>query len=456
MKRLLERMLILCLALALPLTALAETITPEPLPADAPAVTLRVAGGYNNDICDTFQRMNPGITIEFTQDSSYSANEIITALLTRDATYDVMQFNTSGVDVKKVIDQGYALDMSASEKISAYVNSLYPELRDMVSRDGRIYAVPLHLFSNDGGCYPKNFEDLGLEIPTTWQEVAALINAWPDQPDEVRENYEINEWTLDYRDWFLTKATDAYVTHMEAVGEELHFDTPLYRELVGLVDTMTTENDTEEERDVLALMGNGYIEPFQMGYSWDTPMVDLAIDGRVAHTVVVFLAMINPYTEHTEEALRCIEFMIDRIAPATRQTMVDAAYITPMENPDYPRLMAEWEANQARLEKKLEESDEADKADVEQELRRHEDYRAWIENAKWLITEESIPAYAEVFKTLYFPKPSVLMAKDQNDPYGHSIADILQARYLDGQIDMDTYVRELESRIQMVLLERGE
>lgn len=469
MKRLILRMLTLCLALLLPLAALCEEFTPEPipdaleaattpepLPVDGPAVTLRVAGGSSYNVYDAFQQQYPDITIEYTEDNHYTAQEIISALLTRDATYDVMQFNTSGVDVAKIIDQGYAYDMAGSEKISAYVKSLYPELRDLVTRDGRIYAIPLHLFSNDGGYYPQNFKNLGLEVPTTWQELAALINAWPEQPDDVQEDYEINEWTTDYRAWFLRKMTTSYVTHMEATGQELHFDTPLYRELVGLVDTMTTENNTDEERDVYALMGNGYIEPFQMGYTWDTPMVDLAIEGRVAHSVVVFLAMVNPYTQHPEEALRCIEFMIDWIKPATRQTMVDAAYITPVENPDYPRLVADWEAKGEQLTKKLAECSEADRLDVQEEIKWHEAEWEWIEASHWLVTEESIPAYAEVFKTLYFPKPSVLETRDESDPYGHSIADTLQARYIDGQIDMDTYIREMEERIRMVLMERGE
>ena len=460
MKLMIQRILALFLMLLLPLTALGEELnqaltTVESVSAEEPAVTLRVAGGYNNAY-EVYKQMYQNTTIEYTEDDSYSANGIISALLTRDATYDIMQFNTSGVDVAKVIDQGYALELKDSEAISAYVNSLYPALRDMVTRDGRIYAVPLFLFTNDGGYYPQSFENLGLEVPTSWAELAALINAWPEQPDEVREEYEINEWTENYRKWFLRKMMDSYVTHMEATGQELHFDTPLFRELMSLVDTMTTENDVEEERDVSALMGNGYIEPLQAGYTWNTPMLNLAIEGRVAHSVEVFLVMVNPYSQHAEEAMRCIEVMIDKIAPATRQTMVDAAYITPVEDPNYAQRVADWETEGALLEKKLEECDEADRLDVLEEIKWHENAWAWIEASQWIITEESIPAYAEVFKTLYFPKPSVLDAKDSNDPYARSIADTLQARYTDGQIDMETFIREMETRIQMVLMERGE
>ena len=461
-----KRLMCLLLMFLWPLTALGEGITPEPLYtappvtpepvlAEAPEVTLRIAGG-NSAVYDAFQRTYPDVGIEYTWDSADTAQAIISALMTRDATYDLMQFNTSGVDIAKIVDQGYALDLSGSETIRAYVDSLYPALRDMVSRDGKIYAVPLHLFSNDGGCYPDNFEALGLEVPASWQELAALINAWPEQPDDVLEAYEINEWTTDYRRWFLRKMTVNYATYMEATGQALHFDTPLYRELVSLVETMTTANDTEEERDVIALMGNGYIELFQQGYTWDTPLLDLAIEGRVTHTVEVFLVMVNPYAEHAEEAMRCIEFMVDQIGPATRQTMVDAAYVTPVENPDYPRLVAEWEAEKERLEQGLADCAEADRLEAQEDMERHEASWAWIESSQWLVSEESIPAYAKVFETLYFPRPSVLDAKDENDPYARSIVETLQNRYLDGQIDMDAYIREMESRIQMVIMERGE
>ena len=437
-----KRLICLLLILLLPITALGEE------------VTLRIAGGWNGNY-EEFCKKYPNVAVEYTEDDSFSANGIINALVTRDATYDIMRVNTSGVDVAKIIDQGYALPMEGNDAIAAYVNSLYPALKDMVTRDGHIYAVPLFLFSNDGGYYPQNFETLGLEVPTTWEELAALINAWPDQPEDVREDYEINEWTENYRSWFLNKVTERYVVHMEATGQELHFDTPLYRDLVALVDTMTTENDMEE-RDVMALMGNGYIEPFQEGYTWQTPMLDLAIEGRVTHNVIVELLLLNPYTEHAEEALQCVSFMIDQIKPQIRQTMVDAAFVTPVEDPEYALRMAAWEAKRDRLAQKLAECDEADRLDVQEEIDQHEKSLEWIEASRWLISAESIPAYAEVFETLYFPKPSVLDAKDGNDPYANSIADTLRARYIDGQIDMDTYIREMESRIQMVLMERGE
>lgn len=444
------RVAALLLTMLMSAVALGETVAPE-AHAD---VTLRIAGGWNNAYSD-FTQKYPNVAVEYTEDDHYSANRIINALMTRDATYDIMRINTSGVDIAKIIDQGYALPMESSEVIAAYVNSLYPALRDMVTRDGHIYAVPLFLFSNDGGYYPGNFEALGLEVPTTWEELAALINAWPEQPDDVREDYEISEWITNYRSWFLRKVTERYVVHMEATGQELHFDTPLYRELVALVDTMTTENDMEE-RDVMALMGNGYIEPLQEGYTWQTPMLDLAMEGRVTHNVEVTLVILNPYTQNAEVALQCVEFMIDQISLPVRQTMVDASYLTPVEDPEYAQRVADWEAEGERLEKKLAECDEADRLDVQEEIKWHEASLAWIETSRWLISEESIPAYAKVFETLYFPKPSVLDVSDENDPYARSIAETLQARYIDGQIDMETYIREMESRIQMVLMERGD
>ena len=446
MKRLTDRIFALLLALLLPTLALGEE-TP-------PAVTLRL-GGYLNG-CEAYCRMYPHVTIEYTEDDYLSANGIITSLLTRDARYDVMAVNTSAVDVAKIFDQGYALALNASEKITAYVDSLYPALRDMVTRDGHIYAVPIHLFSTEGGYYPRSFENLGLEVPTTWQELAALINAWPEQPDDVLEDYEINEWTTNYRWWFLNKMTQNYAAYLEATGQEIHFDTPLYRELVSLVDTMTTENDAEEERDVMALMGNGYIEPFQNGYTFDTPLLDLAIEGQVTHDVTVFMVMVNPYTQHAEEALRMLEVLIDQISAPTLQTMVDAVHLAPVENPEYPQLVEQWQKEGEQLEAKLSACDEADRLDVQEEIRRHESSWTWIEASRWLITEESIPAYAEVFKTLHFSGPSVLDTRDESDPYAQTFAYTLQSRYIDGQIDMDAYIRELESRMQMVIMERGQ
>lgn len=463
MKRLVQRMLTMLLVLLLPALALCEEITPEPLeyaptitpePLGSSEVTLHVAGGMSSAY-DAFRQMYPHIGIETTEDDYFSANAIIGSLMTRDATYDIMKVSTSSVDVAQIIDRGYALPMEDSEIIADYVNSLYPALRDMVTRDGKVYAVPLFLHCQEGGYVPQSFVELGLEVPTTWQELAALINAWPDQPDEVREEYEINQWTMNYREWFLRRVTERYVTHMEATGQELHFDTPLYRELMSLVDTMTTENDTDEELEVNYLMGNGYIEPIQMGYTWDTPLLDLAMEGRVTHSIYVSMVLLNPYTQHAEEAQRCIEVMIGRISAPVRQTMVDAAYLTPMEDPDYPQRVADWEAERERLETRLAECDEADRFDVQEELRWHEEYKASLDASKWLITAESIPAYAKVFETLYFPRPSVLDAKDEHDAYARSIAHTLEARYIAGQIGMDDFIREMESRMQMVLKERG-
>lgn len=433
------RVAALLLTLLLPMGALGED------------VTLRVAGLSDWQLFDEFARNNPGVAVEYVDEHHWTSSSLISALMLRDATYDVMLLDTSSIDITEVIDKGFALPMTGSEALDAFAASLYPTLQEMITRDGVIYAVPIYLFCLEGGYNPQAFESLGLDVPTTYEELAALINDWPEQPADVLDEYEINIWTRSYRQWFLRKMLGGYVTHMEATGQELHFDTPLFRELMGLVDTLTTANDVEEERDANYLMDTTN-EALQMGYTWGTPLLDLAIEGRVTHAAYAHLAIINPNTTHPEEAIRFIECLVADIGDKARQTMVDTAYLTPIEDPEYQQRLIDWASEKAILEKKLEDSAQADRLDVEQELVWHERQLEWIENARWIISEESISAYAQVFETLYFPKPNVL---DKEDDAGNAVSMTLQKRYLDGQLDMEHFISELEQKTQMLLMERG-
>lgn len=439
MKRFACRVTLFLLALLLPVCALGED------------VVLRVAGLSDTRFFDEFAREHPGVTVSYVDEHHWSASSLISALTLRDATYDVMLLDTSNIDIAEVLDKGFALPMTGSEILDSFAASLYPALQDMVMRDGVICATPVYLFCLEGGYNPIAFESLGLDLPTTYGELAEMINRWPDQPADVLDEYEINMWTLNYRKWFLKMVLNGYMTHMEATGQELHFDTPLFRELMGLVDTLTTANDVEEERDVNYLMDTAS-DTLQQGYAWNCPLLDLAMDGRVIHTAYARLAIINPNTEHPEEALRFVERLVMGIDDRVRQTMVDAACMTPVEDPEYPQRLTDWKRERAALETKLAESDEADRPDVEQELARHERQLEWIENARWIISEESIPAFAQVFETLYFPKPDVL---GKGDETGNAVSVTLQRRYLEGQLDMEQFIREMESKTQMLLQERG-
>jgi raffinose/stachyose/melibiose transport system substrate-binding protein len=114
---------------------------------------------------------NPGVEIEFQTFEAATYNTVLTTALTAGQAPDIIHVRAYG-GFEAVAAPGYLLPLD--DKVPALAD--FPQLAldgQRLRRDGRIYAVPfasqtLVLYYNT-----DIFEELGLELPRTWEEFLA-------------------------------------------------------------------------------------------------------------------------------------------------------------------------------------------------------------------------------------------------------------------------------------------
>lgn len=110
-------------------------------PADLPERVLVVQGGVDDEVARAFHERYPDVPVVPAEVYFESAAGIAQAITGGEQGIDVFTLDMEG-GVRELIDKDYALDLSASEAISRFTQSLYPALADAVrTKDGAPAAV---------------------------------------------------------------------------------------------------------------------------------------------------------------------------------------------------------------------------------------------------------------------------------------------------------------------------
>ena len=162
----------------IPMTAMAEEST------DYEPVTITIGNWpkpddpdyeYSEEVKEQFMKDYPYITVE-TDESVYDVN----TFLPKAASGQLPDlFHTYFTEADKIINAGYAQDITEAFNNSEFADSCNAALVEQVTRDGKIYGIPMTGYSIGFLCNVNLFEEAGLIdeeglplLPTTWDEVA--------------------------------------------------------------------------------------------------------------------------------------------------------------------------------------------------------------------------------------------------------------------------------------------
>ena len=108
-------------------------------------------------------------------------------------------FNVNASQLKQLVDYGMAMDLSeifydnASDFTMSMMEADMNQSLGQATFDGKLYAIPVSGGSRDSAAFwwirRDWLNNLGLEIPTTWEELEAVMYAFTnDDPDKNGEN----------------------------------------------------------------------------------------------------------------------------------------------------------------------------------------------------------------------------------------------------------------------------
>ena len=423
-------------------------------PSLLPTGMVRIYGGYSQETAiGQVSKALLGLPVEVLRPPYQTTAELSQLFLLRDDYTEILTLDTDKINIATAKAKGFYYDLSNSVILENYVDSLYPKIRELAMFESKIALIPYARQDMSGSYNPAAFELLGLAVPGTFNELCDLIDSWNDGLVYEHPDYMLID-TDDLGRKLVEYAISLYAASCERTGDAFSFTSPVLREMLGRVDTVRFDHlenidfryDAwlEVEHTLIGGLGSASTLPGTMGLQ---PLVLKVREGdEPAITSQISFMMINPFAEYPEDALRFLEAFVGYIQSQDMlrlTTSIREPVIKPGFEEDWANMTAyydERKKEEARLEG-------AEKREMES---RNELFRQNLEGIwryeRYEISPEMIEAYSELNIGAYIKHagdPASFIGQNQE----------LLSRYINGQIDLDGFLREADQRLRLKTLE---
>lgn len=433
-------------------------------PAYLPTKTLTLIGSWRDAAARKFTQENPDIPLIFSE-QYYGMADLGQAMVSGDTTIDVIRTNVeNGFD--NLLEKGYCADLSSSQKLMDYVNSLYPALRDEVMKDGKLYAIPVSVYGSTLSYMPSKLEEIGLteeDMPTTFVELCEFITRWNNEwiDDENKTNVMPFCTTMSNRSVVFDLMLKAYLDYYDAKGEPLTFDTPEFNAMLTALDSMDASN-----LDMPANMSDQEYDEYYQLYSgvfvdrgllstaegeYAAVPLKLSIGEGKDFTVgtTMEILFVNPRCANLPEAIKLLECYVDTLDKSYKILMCPDCN-DPVENQYYQETLKNFQDSLTELQEQLKTADDAEKRDLEDTIKYYEDSLNNKESFRWDYSAQTIAQYREIGDHVFARHANVLYSAG-NDTSTQLRS--LHERYVQKQITRDQYIKELNQKARMIVLE---
>ena len=307
------------------------------------------------------------------------------------------------------------------------------------------------------------WESLGLteeDLPTSLPELYDFAANWVW--DYGEDHPEISLFDLgSYSSQMLySLLLNDYIAYMQKQGGELAFDTPAFRRLMEgfsaidfeeILSVQDQDEDTYWTPDALfsTSMSVGYLayrdERFQPLY--------LAVEegGEPFIGMNLSVLTVNPRTKRMDEALLYVSEYLDNLDKTSAYITLFPDHNDPVENDYYQTNLESMQESLAKMQESLENASEENRAEIEQQIQWQEESIADWENYRYSVTEEQIADYREnVAPLVYIIRQNVFLNADTS---ATSEINKLLMQYMEGAVNLDSLVRELDQRVRLMQLE---
>lgn len=458
--------------------AMENTITSIAVDGSAlPERTLRVQGGYMDEIQQAYLKENPGVGIASVDEWYDSSEEIATAIKTGEKGIDIFSLSASN-GLYSIINKGYALDLSDSAIISAAADSYYPgyahALRD---EKGHVFGVfdSVHAYG-----YPtinvERWEELDLgDYPTTYSELIDLIAMWNE---DYAEDYPDMTMLmmLEKRD-LINTIINAYILQYENAPGGLNFNNPALREVLEKIDALEMENidwenmtdaDFEEinelyqREEIFSFNGEGMGEGETYHVYSDSgdhkeytlhvlaPLTfEEGVEPRVQAGGEIYI--VNPESPNKDLAIEYLEYRVQHMSDHTRY-LLDPSLTEPVRQENFEKTVENMQKALERMQAEMDKADDVDKADYQYSIDYYTSWLAEQDKNQWAISQQQIDRYREIAPYAYIPSESLFLTYDGENTARTELYDMI-SRYADGQLTLDAFLREMDQKIRMIVLE---
>ena len=221
-------------------------------PEDQPERSLRISGGYADDITRAFTE-STGIPVVFSSAWYAGAEAVRNDMISGSRDSDIYVVGMQN-GARALMEKGYLQDLSASGKLMEDVGRMYPQLQEAMMLDGKLYGYPYGFNMNLWSINPKLWEQFELgDVPETFLGYVELIERWNDELAEDNPDYTVTN-LYNGKQELISQALSHYLYQYEQPDAPISFNTPAFRETMQAIEALDMEpidweNMTQEDRE---------------------------------------------------------------------------------------------------------------------------------------------------------------------------------------------------------------
>ena len=432
-------------------------------------IRLTVQDSYNTSIENAyyaFGNAHGDVEVIMTQ----QVEDIVQAMMNRSSTVDVYCLNVDSSEYEAVFSRGYMAELTESETIASLVESCYPFVQEVCTRDGEIVGVPVAIYMEGRGYDPAAFERLGMtqdDVPTTWTEFFESLVPLAQKAAE-EPGMSLFDGLEDYgsaRYLYMGAMIQDYMTIISQPGNELAFDTAAFREALAAsesVDWTALGLDEPDESGGYGWSSGGNDGEHNMLYSAYADITVESYGGQSAYEPLLLsfagdeephinasltVAFVNPFSENRAEAIAFLETVASEM-DAVLKIQLSPEENEPVRSPDYEATLENYDQMIADAKEQLDQADEQDKGAFEELVAEYEGYREnYLRDGAWRASAESIARYREI-------APHILITRNLGMGGDNEFAFYeLQQQYISGMISADEFINGVDGKLQMMMIE---
>ena len=434
---------------------------------------LKIYGEYGSSQHNAIVYGHPDMLFTTTSEWLDGIEALTNAMISGESNVDVLKLTADSTPVQRLIAKGYAMDLSAYPAIMEVAAKMDPSLLAPYTVDGKLYAIPSNLAAYNFGYNPKALEELDItadDLPTSIPGLLDFIaNFYYDYGEDHPEVALFDDINIRYN--LMYRYMNFYAAQQLKDTGALRFDTDAFRSfLKGLAAIDFTEIDP------YALLGEKFWDDaegqnefyqktslFSMYYDISGPtsfgdrnymqVLPLSLEegGDPIFPASVDVLMINPRTTRTEQAVLYVAEYAGNPQKETAAYTLFPDNSEPLVNATYETDKANLEEYVANLQKQLDAASEENKSQIKSELEYAQTELSNYEKYKFTVTADMVTEYRQKVAP-YIYQMQLNPLNDYSGKEGNQFNSLIR-QYLDGALDTDRFITEMDNRIKMMQLE---
>lgn len=365
-------------------------------------------------------------------------------------TADILNTKNSDVDIlcitpfdtvslKLLKDKGYFTDLSSSAILSKQVSRLYPGLqKGLTTDDGKIigWYETVETYLPDAAM--DVLEQNGMTFANTLLEMFQQITQLADEGVFADEGMAPLGYPGYSRLNMLNMSIERYLNEQQLLGNRITLNNAELQELLSYIVANVPEDEDAfpENEDGYSL----YEMDVSMPITTDCHMpMKVGTSSPAAIPASVYVLVVNPYSQHKEEAICYLEYCAQNVYDET-QYRIFSDMTDPLPNSYQEQQIAEMAAQIASLETQEQTTE------VAQQLTELRASKAEAEKYRNIIDVEDIAAWKQVAGNIVVPEENYFTADLKK----------LVERLSTGNLTVEAFTQEGNRYFEMVYQERGE